>query len=130
VTIRSIPSGATLLLDDTLNCVAPCQPALTPGRHTLLATLAGYRDARRIFYVEKDKGAPVDVTLDAKSGWLNVESEIPGAPVFLDGVKTDKRTPARFTLSEGTHEVAVEVDARRSVKTVTITDNGLARLKF
>lgn len=131
VSIRSTPSGATVLLDDTLNCVTPCQLALAPLRHTLRATLTGYRDALRIFVVEKGK-APfqMDLPLEEKRGWLNVEAEIPGAPIFLNGVKTDKRTPARFILKEGTYEVGVEIDAKRSVQKVAIVDEGLAVLKF
>jgi len=131
MTIRSNPPGAAVLLDDTVNCVAPCQAPLAPGRHTLHATLAGYRDAYRIFSVERDKAASaIEVSLDAKRGWLNVESEIPGAPVFLDGHNTGKRTPARFTLNEGTYEVGVDIDGRRSAQKITITDSDVVRLKF
>lgn len=130
VTIRSDPPGATVVGDDGLNCVAPCQPLMSPGRHTLLATKAGYRDARKIFTVEKSSVTPVEVVLEAKRGWLNVESEIPGAPVFLDGHKTDKLTPARFILAEGSYEVGVEIDSRRSVKKVQITDESLVGVKF
>jgi hypothetical protein len=131
VAIRSNPPGAVVRVDDILNCAAPCEVPLAPGRHTLRATLAGHRDALKIFNVDKGKTeAVVEVALDAKRGWLNVETDIPGAPVFLDGKRTDKRTPARFTLDEGTYEVGVEIDSHLSSQKVAITDNGIVRLKF
>jgi tetratricopeptide (TPR) repeat protein len=131
VAIRSNPPGATVLLDETVNCVAPCQPPLAAGRHTLLATLAGYRNLYKIFIVEKGKASPpIDLALDPKRGLLKVETEIPGAPVFLDGKETGKRTPASLSLNEGTYEVGVEIDAVQRAEKVEITDNCIKRLKL
>jgi tetratricopeptide (TPR) repeat protein len=130
VAIRSTPPGATVLLDETEKCVTPCEPPLAPGRHTLLAKLAGYRDFFQILNVEKGKASAFDLALDPKRGSVKVVTEIPGAPIFLDGKETGKRTPAVLPLNEGTYEVGVEVDGVRRVKKVEITDYYLGVLTF
>jgi tetratricopeptide (TPR) repeat protein len=131
VAVNSDPAGATVVFDKSpsLSCTTPCRLPLAPGRHTLLATLAGYRDALRIPTVDKN-AAPVEVTLEAKRGSLTVVSQIPGAAVFLNGKMTDKQTPASFTLGEGDYEVGVQVDGEMVVKKVSIKDSALVRVPF
>ncbi len=132
VSVASNPRGATVVFDDTsgLACSAPCRIPLTPGRHTLRATLPGYRETLKIFNVDK-KAEPVEITLDAKGGFLYVLSENPGATVFLNGKKADSLTPAQFALAEGEYEVGIQA-AGEEVKTkkVAIKDGVFAQVKF
>jgi hypothetical protein len=131
VTFNSDPAGAAIVFDDvsSLNCTTPCRMPLAPGRHTLLATLAGYQDALKVWTVDKS-ASPVELTLVAKQGALTVESETPGAAVFLNGKKTDQQTPAQFTLAEGDYEVSIAVGGEMVVKHVAIKDGGLYRVSF
>ena len=131
VTFNSDPAGAAIVFDDvsSLNCTTPCRMPLAPGRHTLLATLTGYQDAHKVWNVDKS-ASPVELTLVAKRGALTVESETPGAAVFLNGKKTDQQTPAQFTLAEGDYEVSIAVGGEMVVKHVAIKDGGLYRVSF
>jgi tetratricopeptide (TPR) repeat protein len=131
VEIRTTPPGAAVLVDESEPCVSPCATNLSAGRHTLFVTLAGYRERRKIFDVERSKlPPPVELTLEAKHGSLTVSSDVPGAPIFLNGEKTGKITPASFPLNEGSYEVAVEIAAKRSVKRVHIMDDSFAQVRF
>jgi tetratricopeptide (TPR) repeat protein len=132
VSIQSDPPGARAIVDHTATCITPCLIALAPGpHHTLQMQLAGYRDALRIFDVPRNAPAPpVRVTLDAKIGMLEVDSDPAGAPVTLDGRPTDKRTPATFHLSEGEHMVGVEVDGKIRNEKVSVTDSGMIKVRF
>jgi tetratricopeptide (TPR) repeat protein len=131
VSIQSDPAGAQVVVDDMVKCTAPCLVTLLPGRHTLKTQSAHYREEKRIFEVVRNSPGPViRIPLVEKLGHIYVESAIPGARVFLDGRPTDKVTPAQFQLSEGDHEVGVEVDGKLILKKVSITDNALIPLKY
>jgi hypothetical protein len=121
VSVTSKPRGALVLFDDTtdVTCTAPCRMPLTPGRHTLKATLPGYREALKIFEVDK-QAEPVEVTLQVKGGFLYVQTEPSGAAIFLNGKSTDRLTPTQFELPEGDYEVGVQV-AGEGIKTKTVT---------
>jgi hypothetical protein len=131
VSFNSDPAGAAVVFDDlsNLRCTTPCQMPLAPGRHTLVATLAGYHDALKVWNVDKS-ASPVDLTLEAKQGFLTVESQTPGAEVFLNGKKTDKQTPAQFTLPEGDYEVSIAVGGEMVVKHVAIKDGRFYKVPF
>jgi hypothetical protein len=132
VSVTSNPRGAIVLFDDTadVTCTAPCRIPLTPGRHTLKATLPGYRDALKIFEVDK-QAEPVEVTLQVKRGFLYVLTEPSGAAIFLNGTKTDRLTPTQFELPEGDYVVGVQV-AGEDIKTQTVTlkDGAFLQPKF
>ena len=131
VTIVSTPPGATVKVDGTMTCDGQCQVMLAPGRHTLRATMKGYRDALNIFTIDKGKAPPaVEVVLISKRGWLFVESEVPGAPIYLNGMRTSERTPAQFTLDEGEHQVGVETGGTMKSLRVNIEDEGRLRVRF
>src|SRR5208283_594201 len=102
----SDPLGARILVDDDESsaCVAPCAVNLSPGRHTLMATLAGSATARRIFLVPADK--VVTVVLQQSLGTLLVASSPPGAEVLIDG-QNRGRTPANVRLPAGPHQLVV-----------------------
>jgi len=131
VSVVTTPAGATVAFDDNteLNCIAPCEMPLPAGRHTLRATLQGHREALRIFELNK-KTAPIEITLDPKRGSVNVESATAGMPVFLNGNKTDKVTPARLTLDEGDWEIGIETDGHRAVQKISVKDGSLLRITF
>jgi len=132
VSVTSNPRGAIVLFDDTteVTCTAPCRIPLTPGRHTLKATLPGYREALKIFEVDK-QAEPVEVTLQVKAGFLYVQTEPSGAAIFLNGKRTDRLTPSQFELPEGDYEVGVQV-AGEDIKTqkVPIKDGVFSQPKF
>lgn len=114
----------------SLNCVTPCQISLTPGRHTLVATLAGHRQEQRILQVEEKKPTSLAVEMTAKQGFLTVESKIAGSPVFVNGKTTGRVTPASLTLDEGEYEIGVEIGGALKTQHVTVKDGGLMKVSI
>jgi tetratricopeptide (TPR) repeat protein len=133
VSVVSDTPGAMVVFDDrdNLNCPAPCQIPMAAGRHTWRATLGGYRDALGVFNIERGKKAPsVNVSLDAKVGFVTVESTIPGLPIVVNGQKTDFLTPGRLKLREGAYKVSVEIDGKMVVQDISVRDGALMKIGF
>ena len=133
VPVSSDPPRALVTFggDDNLNCTAPCQVSLSAGRHPCRATLSGYRDALGVFNIERGKKPPaVMVSLEAKRGLVSVDSAIAGLPIFLNGQKTDSRTPARLNLMEGAYQVAVEIDGKLAAQDISVRDGALMKITF
>jgi tetratricopeptide (TPR) repeat protein len=130
--VASSPPGSLVVFDNTpsLSCVAPCQIPLTPGRHTLVATLAGRRDAQRIVTVEERKASSVAIEMVAKQGYLTVESKTAGSPIFVNGKRTQSVTPANLTLAEGEYVIGVEVDGVLKTETVAMKDGDLKKISL
>jgi hypothetical protein len=130
VEVASTPPGALVVFDydPSITCVAPCQIALTPGRHRLVATLEGHREALKILTVDEKKATSVVVDMVAKEGILTVESKPAGLPIFVNGKKTDRVTNATLTLMEGVYEIGVEVDGVLKTQTVSVKDGTLMKV--
>ncbi len=97
--------------------------------------MPGFRDALKIYEVKKPSAAeksPVieGIALVEKRGRLHVTSSVIGAPVFLNGVDTNLKTPAEIVLAEGAYEVGVTVNGEMIVKKVNMSDEGFLPLKF
>ena len=65
VGVRTIPVGATVLADgNPVPGLTPTSFRLTPGRHTLLISLSGYRSVQQVIEVKADgPNPPVDVRM-------------------------------------------------------------------
>ena len=132
VEVASTPAGSLVVFDNNpaVTCVAPCQIGLTPGRHTLIATLAGHRMAQKIVTIEDKKASSIVIEMVAKQGFLTVESKTPGLPIFVNGKKTERVTPANLTLDEGEYEVGVEVDGVLKTQSVSVKDGNLMKVSL
>jgi tetratricopeptide (TPR) repeat protein len=133
VSVVSDPPGAMVTFDgyNNLNCTAPCQISLGAGRHTWRATHDGYRDGLGVYNIEKGKKpVPVNITLDAKLGFVTVESKIAGLPIFLNGQKTEYQTPSRIKLREGLYKVSVEIDGNMLTQDLNMRDGAFMRVSF
>ena len=132
VLLSSTPPGAAVLVDSdpALRCLAPCELRLPPGRHSLLATLAGHHDEPRIFNVDKSKPLSVDVPMRAKVGYVKVETETPGMAIYLNGKPAGKVTPAQLPLPEGPYEVGVEIDGQMRTAKVSVMDGQVTTIKW
>jgi hypothetical protein len=115
------PPGARVVVDKTgPSCSTPCIITLDPARHTLLATLDGYRDVNKIFNVTGN--TDVSWTMEQKKGTLNVVSIPPGATILINGKAREERTPARFVLPEGKYTLAIAKGDARVQQDVVIQD--------
>jgi hypothetical protein len=109
VEITSTPSGARIYLDETnTNRVTPASILnLSAGSHSYKLILSGYRDATGNFNIIAGQTISVDVILEVvlpTTGTLEISSNPPNARIYVDGLDTQRITPAVVpNLSEGTH---------------------------
>ncbi len=105
--LTTTPAGATVEFDGSpdIKCRTPCTISLSAGRHTFVATAAGYREARRILEIPHDTGFIVN--LERMIGTLNLVTNPAGLAVLIDGQEQSRRTPAIFQLPPGPHHIEV-----------------------
>jgi serine/threonine-protein kinase len=123
------PAGAMIMVDSKseLTCKAPCSLNLAPGRHTLAATLAGYRPALRIFELPRD--SDLTVAMEAMTGTVMVKSEPPGGTIMIDGQTRAEKTPALIKLPAGSHKLEVLHEGYRNyVEVLEIKDSVITNI--
>lgn len=108
VHFATTPAGAKIATSDSRSCVSPCDLLLPAGRHTIAATLAGYRTSTRTVQVPDE--LEIQMTLDRAGGKLAVISDPPGGAIYIDGQLRKERTPATIDLPVGKHKVQVQVE--------------------
>jgi eukaryotic-like serine/threonine-protein kinase len=110
--IKTTPAGATVKLDGRkLAGATPItEKDLAPGKHTLQITAPGYLTALKSVDVISGATGTADVTLVAAQGVVKVSSVPLGADIFVDGVASNKKTPAEFGLAKGDHTFAMRLD--------------------
>jgi tetratricopeptide (TPR) repeat protein len=130
--VASVPEGASVILDNAsrVSCTTPCQVQLGPGRHTLQATMQGYRDLQKIFEVPESGTASVELPFSAKRGTVFIQTTNPGAEIVVDGQKTGRKTPADMAMNEGPHKIEVVAGSKVDSTDVTVRDNDLLRVSF
>ncbi|MGH9666077.1 MAG: PEGA domain-containing protein, partial [Bryobacteraceae bacterium] len=126
VNFTSYPSGAQLVFDNdpALSCTAPCTLPLLAGRHTLAASLNGYRSSLKIFEVPGDSG--VTVALQQVAGTLSIATQPSGATVVFDGKEQAQKTPATISLPAGRHQVQLIKGTLKHEETVEIRDGHIS----
>lgn len=62
--VKSIPLGATVLLDGTPRGTTPTQIQVSAGRHVLTLSLSGYAPVRKTINVPADETVPINETLN------------------------------------------------------------------
>jgi serine/threonine protein kinase len=129
VELLSDPVGAKVVVDNSPNlvCIAPCTLSLPRGRHVLTSELNGYSLARRTFNVPDEK--TVTISMAKNAGVLLVTSEPEPAIVIVDG-KEYGQTPARLTLSAGSHRLLMVNGIKQHEETVEVEPDGFAAHNF
>jgi hypothetical protein len=78
--------------------------------------------------VRDDGQAKVDAALHQKNShvaWAQVESTPAGAEIWVDGIATGQRTPARIEISSGIHNIGLKLDGyRASHSAIQASDGG------
>jgi serine/threonine protein kinase len=131
VQFGSTPPGAHVVVDgnDSTGCTTPCAIPLDTGRHTLLATLDGYRNLPQIFQVPDD--LVVRLPMERVVGTLSVISNPPGATILINGEAQAKKAPAVLTLPVGSYQLQVISGTYKSEPiTVQIRDGMIAERRF
>jgi hypothetical protein len=109
ISINSTPSGATIVLDETLHGTTPNNlTEISVGAHTLVLKKSGYNDYSTTVTVSSGNTTRVSANLSASTGSISVSSIPPGATIILDGT-TRGITPANLTgVSTGIHSLVLK----------------------
>ena len=125
IQIVTSPPGAQAMLDRDASevCTSPCSLDVPHGPHSLALTLAGYRQEYRMLDVSGPR--QLNVTLTQPTGTVRVESDPPGAEIFIDNQPRTEKTPATFVLPIGSYMLAVVKDGKRTEQRLQVRDGAL-----
>ncbi|MDP2996671.1 MAG: protein kinase [Bryobacterales bacterium] len=129
--IFSSPPGATVVVDNdpALTCTTPCNLNLPVGRHTLVASLAGFRRTPKIFNLPQEP--TMSLTLERMMGRLSVRTQPPGATIYINGEPRAEKTPAMFSLPAGKYRVAVVKEGfAKQEDEIVVRDGGIADMEL
>jgi serine/threonine protein kinase len=126
LSVSSDPEGAQFQLDGRSDSrfVTPATVGqLTPGRHSIVYSKAGYRSETLATEVVAGSRATVMIKLSHQGGTVAIGSIPAGANIFVDGRDTGKITPAQVIIPSGQHAVALKtVGYLEYNSSVTIAD--------
>jgi PEGA domain len=127
--VTSDPAGADVFINgDQQSGQTPITLPLVPGKYNVVLRLLGYDAYSGSVQVRDDGQAKVDAILHQKNGhvaWAQVESTPAGAEIWVDGVSTGQRTPARVEISSGIHNIGLKLDGYKpSRHAVQASDGG------
>jgi hypothetical protein len=122
VVIESEPSGAAIYLEDKKNGIftrTPYTGTLSPGKHTVIVELKGYKTGRKNFTARPDRMAYLFFGLSREHtrGWIEVKANVPGADVYVDrkDIGAVGRTPYSGWLKPGEHTIIVEREGYKPI---------------
>ena len=105
ITVRSIPEGATVIIDGRTAGPTPFSGPIRGGGHRIAVEKDGQRDERDVA-VEYGEPADVQFTLRGASGTLAVQGLPAGAAVSVDGMPAGAM-PVQLIVQPGPHRVRV-----------------------
>jgi len=129
IRITTSPPGAQIVFDGNpqVVCKAPCQMPLTGGRHTLVATLDGFRTQSRIVQIPEE--TQMVIVMERSRGTLLVRTTPPGATILLNGEERREKTPAMLTLPTGRYRVQlVKEGFRKEDRDIDVRDGTVTNL--
>jgi len=110
LTINTQPHGAQIQIDGrgygdwTTPYVAD---QLTPGKHTVTVSKAGYRVESRTFELPAGKRLSVSIPLTELAALVAISSQPNDASLLVDGADTGRVTPTQVAVSRGYHTFTV-----------------------
>lgn len=132
VRIHGPAAGAEVRVDEQtakVECIAPCDVRIAPGRHVLYLTRAGHRMTAVPVTVRENTRVQIEPNLDPITGSLVASTDEPGATIEVNG-RSAGFTPAVVPLPVGTHRVRLVLEGFRPVeREVTIREAQETRLE-
>jgi hypothetical protein len=126
--VTSEPAGADIFVNgDKQPKQTPLSLPLKPGKYNVVLRLPGYEAYSGSVQVRDDGQSKVDATLHQKNGhvaWAQVESTPAGAEIWVDGIATGQRTPARVEISSGIHNVGLKLDGYKPARNAIQASDG------
>lgn len=110
LSINTQPQGAQIQIDGRSNgdWITPyVAEQLTPGKHTVTLSKAGYRVESRTFELPAGKRLSASIPLTELAALVAISSQPSDASVLVDGAETGHVTPAQITVPKGNHTFTV-----------------------
>lgn len=128
--VATSPPGAEVIFDrdPQSRCITPCTVVLAEGRHTLVASLPGYRREMRL--VELTGPREIFIAMAQPRGAVRVESVPPGAQIIVDGNPRPETTPATFVVPVGKCRIEVVRNGERAQREIEVKEGALVRVFF
>jgi hypothetical protein len=128
--LTSRPAGAEVFINGAKQSgQTPVTLPLAPGQYNLVVRLPGYEAYAGKVQVKDNIQTQLDLELNARLAWAQVETTPKGAEIFLDGTTTGQSTPARVQMPAGLHTLVVRLDGYQQVKrTVQASEGGTVNL--
>jgi eukaryotic-like serine/threonine-protein kinase len=128
LSVTSEPAGADVFINgDKQSGETPVTLPLAPGKYNLVLRLQGYEAYSSTVQVREDGQSKVQAELHRKDGhiaWAQVESNPSGAEIWVDGVATGQRTPARVEIPSGIHNIALKLAGYRVARNAVQASEG------
>jgi eukaryotic-like serine/threonine-protein kinase len=126
--VTSEPAGADVFINgDKQSGQTPLTLPLAPGKYNVVLRMPGYDAYSGSVQVRDDGQTKVEAALHQKNGhvaWAQVESTPAGAEIWVDGVSTGQRTPARVEISSGIHNIGLRLDGFKSSRNAIEASDG------
>ena len=128
--LTSRPAGAEVFINGAKQSgQTPVTLPLAPGQYNLVVRLPGYEAYAGKVQVKDNIQTQLDLELNARLAWAQVETTPKGAEILLDGTTTGQTTPARVQMPAGLHTLVVRLDGYQQVKrTVQASEGGTVNL--
>jgi serine/threonine protein kinase len=122
--------GASAMLHDTSGrivnqCFTPCSfNSLAPDRYSLEVKKIGYQPVQTALQVKEGAVLDQKLALESLSKGLYVNSDPPGADVFINGAKQSGQTPVNLPLAAGQYNLVLRLQGYDPyVGSVQVKDN-------
>jgi len=127
--IETHPAGADVFINgDKQSGQTPLTIPLAPNTYNLVLRLQGYEAHSQTVTVKENVQTQLEIDLKERSAhvaWAQVETTPAGADIFVDGVGTDKQSPARIEVSAGTHVIVLKMNGFQvSRRPVQVSEGG------
>ena len=128
LSVTSDPPGADIFINgDKQSGQTPMTLPLKPGKYNVVLRFPGYDAYSGSVQVGDDGQAKIEAALHQKNGqvaWAQVESTPAGAEIWVDGVSTGQRTPARVEINSGIHNIALKLEGYRGSRNAVQASEG------
>jgi eukaryotic-like serine/threonine-protein kinase len=128
LSVASDPPGADIFINgDKQSGQTPMTLPLKPGKYNVVLRFPGYDAYSGSVQVGDDGQAKIEAALHQKNGhvaWAQVESTPAGAEIWVDGVATGQRTPARVEINSGIHNIALKLEGYRASRNAVQASEG------
>jgi hypothetical protein len=129
--LTSRPSGAEVFINGAKQSgQTPVTLPLAPGQYNLVVRLPGYEAYAGKVQVKDNIQTQLNLELNARIAWAQVDTTPKGAEIFVDGTTTGQTSPARVQMPAGLHTLTVSLAGYQPVKrTVQASEGGTVNIQ-